>query len=167
MATAIHPALSKQAIELAVEQALELYLHSDFQPDAAFFDGEIRERPVGEDDHSSWQGATHYRFVQHAREWNIRVRSELCVQVTVDNYRVPDVSILDAAYPKEKKAMRPPLAVFEIWSPENKDRGMMRKFELYEQMGIPQIWLLDPADPGWQRYENGRLVDRAMFSLPE
>lgn len=35
MATAIHPALSKQA----VEQALELYLHSDFQPDAAFFDG--------------------------------------------------------------------------------------------------------------------------------
>jgi len=44
---------------------------------------------------------------------------------------------------------------------------MLRKLDLHEPMGVPQIWLLDPADPVWQRYENGRLVDRATFSLPE
>jgi Uma2 family endonuclease len=59
------------------------------------------------------------------------------------------------------------LAVFEVWSPENKVRDMMIKLDLYEKMGIPQIWLLDPTDPVWQRYEDGRLVDRSTFSLPE
>jgi Uma2 family endonuclease len=100
-------------------------------------------------------------------EWNIRVRPELRVQVTAENYLVPDVTILDAANPKEKVANRPPVAVFEVLSPENKIREMMRKLELYEQMGIPQIWLIDPSDPVWQRFEDGRLADRETFSLPE
>jgi hypothetical protein len=44
---------------------------------------------------------------------------------------------------------------------------MMRKLALYEQMGIPQIWFIDPSDPVWQRFEDGPLVDRETFSLPE
>jgi Uma2 family endonuclease len=146
---------------------LEIYLRSSFDPDAEFIDGEIRERPVGEDDHSSMQQAICLWFALHAEQWNIRVRPGLRTQVTGENYLIPDVSILDAANPKEKVATRPPLAVFEVWSPENKIREMMRKFDLYEQMGIPQIWLFDPADPVWRRFENGRLVDREIFSLPE
>jgi Uma2 family endonuclease len=98
-------------------------------------------------------------------EWNILVRSELRVQVKAENYLVPDVTILDAANPREKIATRPPLAVFEVWSPENKIREMMRKLALYQQMGIPQIWLIDPSDPVWQRFEDGCLVDRDTFSL--
>jgi hypothetical protein len=34
-------------------------------------------------------------------------------------------------------------------------------------MGIPQIWIIDPDDKVWQRFEDGRLVDRDVFSLPE
>jgi Uma2 family endonuclease len=146
---------------------LEIYLRSEYEPDAEFIDGEIRERPVGEDDHSSWQGAIYLWFAQHADEWNIRVRPELRVQVTAENYLVPDVSILDAANPREKTATRPPIAVFEVLSPENKIREIMRKLELYEQMGIPQIWLIDPSDPVWQRYEDSRLADCTTFSHPE
>ena len=151
----------------AINSALEIYLHTDFQPDAEFIDGEIKERPIGEDDHSSWQWAVCRWFSNHSEEWNIRIRPELRVQVTPENYLVPDVSILDAANPKEKTATRPPLAVFEVWSPENKVRGMMIKLDLYERMRIPQIWLIDPADPVWQRYVNGRLEDCETFSLPE
>jgi Uma2 family endonuclease len=146
---------------------LEVYLRSDYQPDAEFIDGELRERPMGEDDHSAWQGAIYLWFAQHADEWNIRVRPELRVQVKAQNYLVPDVTILDAANPKEKIATQPPLAVFEVLSPENKIREMMRKLSLYEQMGIPQIWLIDPADPVWQRFEDGKLFDRDIFSLSE
>jgi len=146
---------------------LEVYLHSDFQPDAEYIDGELRERPMGEDDHSAWQDAICAWFREHMDEWNIRVRPELRVQVKAQNYLVPDVSILDAANPKEKIATQPPLAVFEVWSPENKIREMMRKLSLYEQMGIPQIWFIDPADPVWQRFEDGRLLDCETFSQPE
>jgi Uma2 family endonuclease len=146
---------------------LEVYLRSDYQPDADYIEGEIRERPMGEDDHSALQGAICQWFAQHANEWNIRIRPELRVQVKAENYLAPDVAILDAANPREKIATRPPLAVFEVWSPENKIREMMRKLALYEEMGIPQIWLIDPSDPVWQRFEDGRLFDRDTFSLPE
>jgi Uma2 family endonuclease len=148
-------------------EPLEVYLHSDDQPDAEYIDGEIRERPAGEDDHSALQGAICQWFAQHAGEWNIRVRPELRVQIKSENYLVPDVAIPDAGNPREKIATRPPLAVFEVWSKENKVREMMRKLALYEQMGIPQIWFIDPSDPVWQRFEDGRLVDRETFSLPE
>ena len=146
---------------------LEVYLRSDYQPDAEFIDGEIRERPMGEDDHSSWQDAICAWFREHRRQWDIRVRPELRVQVKPENYLVPDVSVLDAANPREKTATRPPVAVFEVLSPENKIRDMMRKLSLYEQMGIPQIWLIDPADPVWQRYQDGRLQDCEVFDIPQ
>jgi Uma2 family endonuclease len=151
----------------ATHVPLEVYLRSAYDPDAEYFDGELQERPAGEDDHSAWQGAVCDWFHRHRDEWNILVRPELRVQVKAENYLVPDVTILDAANPKEKIATRPPLAVFEVWSPENKIRDMMRKLALYEEMGIPQIWFIDPSDPVWQRFEDGRLVDRETFSFPE
>jgi len=150
----------------ATRVPLEVYLRSDYQPDAEYIDGELRERPMGEDDHSAWQDAICAWFRAHREEWNIRVRPELRVQVGSVNYLVPDVAILDTANPKERIATLPPLAVFEVWSPENKVRDMMRKLTLYEQMGIPQIWLIDPADPVWQRFEDGKLADQDTFSLP-
>ena len=64
----------------ATQAPLEVYLHSDYQPDAEYIDGEIRERPRGEDDHSALQGAIYLWFAQHVDEWNIRVRPELRVQ---------------------------------------------------------------------------------------
>ena len=150
---------------------VEVYLRSDYQPDAEYIDGEILERPMGEDDHSSWQDAICAWFRQHVDEWNIRIRPELRVQVRRENFLVPDVTILDAANPREKIATLPPVAVFEVLSPENKIREIMRKLDLYEQMGIPQIWLIDPPAAGtapvWQRFHQGRLADSTAFSHPE
>jgi Uma2 family endonuclease len=145
----------------------EVYLRSDFEPDAEYIDGVIQERPMGEDDHSSLQGAICMWFQQHRVQWNIRARPELRVQVKPKNYLVPDVTILDAANPKEKIATRPPLAIFEVLSPENKMSDMRKKLFLYEQMGIPQIWLIDPEDGIWQRFENGALVPANTFSLSD
>ena len=145
---------------------VEVYLRSDYEPDAEYIDGVILERPMGEDDHSAWQDAICAWFRQNADEWNIRVRPELRVQVRRENFRVPDVAILDAASPKEKIATIPPVAVFEVLSPENTIRGMMQKLNEYQQMGILQIWIIDPDDKVWQRFEDGRLVDREVFSLP-
>ncbi|MBB6142168.1 hypothetical protein HNQ77_000106 [Silvibacterium bohemicum] len=35
---------------------VEVYLRSSYEPDAEYVDGEIEERPMGEYEHSSWQG---------------------------------------------------------------------------------------------------------------
>ena len=34
---------------------VELYLHTSYEPDAEFVDGEVELRPMGEFDHATWQ----------------------------------------------------------------------------------------------------------------
>jgi hypothetical protein len=61
---------------------LEVYLHcSDWEPDAEYVDGEIEQRPMGQNDHSAWQDAISAWFRKHSKEWDIRVRPELRVRV--------------------------------------------------------------------------------------
>jgi hypothetical protein len=59
---------------------VETYLHSTYEPDAEYVDGEIQERPVGECDRASWQAALLEYFRKHKQEWDIRVLAELRVQ---------------------------------------------------------------------------------------
>lgn len=147
---------------------LEVYLHcSDWEPDAEYVDGEIEERPVGENSHSAWQDAISAWFRQHAKEWNIRVRPELRVQVSATRFRVPDVTILDRNQPVEQIITHPPVAVFEILSPEDRHTRFTRKLNDYEAMGIPQIWAIDPEGPSIQRFQNGHLAPTNLFEEPQ
>ena len=147
---------------------LEVYLRtSDYEPDAEYVDGVIEERPVGEYDHSTWQYAILVWFEQHAKEWGIRVRPELRVQVSRTRFRVPDVALLDRNRPTERFATHPPIAVFEILSPEDSLSRMMTKLADYESMGIQTILLLDPNGPHY-RYVAGNLesLPPRPFDLP-
>ena len=36
---------------------VELYLHTSYEPDAEFVDGDVEERPMGEYDHATWRQA--------------------------------------------------------------------------------------------------------------
>jgi Uma2 family endonuclease len=146
---------------------IEVYLSSSFEPDAEFVHGAIEERPMGENEHSAWQQALALWFGQHAHEWNIRVRPELRVQVSPENFRVPDVVLLDRSLPAERFATHPPLAVFEILSPEDTLARMMTKLADYQAMGIPTILLLDPEGKHF-RYRNGGLepLTETAFDLP-
>lgn len=146
--------------------SLSTYLHAEYEPDAEYVDGEIEERPMGENDHSAWQAAICFWFLQHAEEWKIRVRPEVRVQVGPSRFRVPDVTILDKAQPVEQIITHPPVAVFEILSPEDTVRRLMRKLNDYQSMGIPDIWVVDPETHVFSRFEEGQLVRRAEFSAP-
>ena len=144
---------------------LSVYLKSVYEPDAEYVDGEIEERPVGENDHSAWQDAISFWFRQHAKEWGVRVRPELRVQVSPTRFRVPDVTILDRAQPIEKIATHPPVAVFEVLSPEDTVRRLTRKLNDYHAMGIPEIWVVDPEARIFSRFEDGQLMRRTDFAL--
>jgi Uma2 family endonuclease len=157
MATATQPA----------HVPLDVYLKSSFEPDAEYVDGVIEERPMGEYDHSSWQHAIELWLSQHAQEWAIRVRPELRVQVARNRCRVPDVTVLDRNLPIEQIITHPPIAVFEILSPEDLLNRMMTKLADYERMGVKTILVLDPNGRHF-RYVDGRLepLPQEPFDLP-
>jgi Uma2 family endonuclease len=137
---------------------VEVYLRSCYEPDAEYVDGSIEERPVGEDDHSAWQEAICFWFRQHAPDWNVRVRPGLRIQVAATRFRVPDVTVLDRARLIE--------AVFEVLSPEDTMQRLKRKLEDYQAMGISEIWVIDPQDGAYYRYEERQLLRKNAFSLP-
>ena len=83
---------------------VEVYLRSSYEPDAEYVDGEIEERPMGENDHSAWQDAICFWFRQHAQAWNVRVRPELRIQVAASRFRVPDVAVLGRDQPTEQSS---------------------------------------------------------------
>jgi Uma2 family endonuclease len=147
--------------------SLDLYLKSSFEPDAEFVDGVIEERPVGEYDHSSWQHAIELWFALHAQKWAVRARPELRVQVSRSRFRVPDVTILDRNRPIEQIITHPPIAVFEVLSPEDSINKMMTKLADYERMGIKTILVLDPNGRHF-RYIAGSLepLSPKPFDLP-
>ena len=142
---------------------LEVYLRSEYEPAAEYVDGEILERPMGELNHADWQGAIEAWFRSHGAQWNIRVYPELRVQVTAQNYRIPDVTVLDKSLPVEQTITHPPLAVFEILSPEDTIKRLKRKLAEYESMGIAQIWVVDPDNGAFERFQAGRLSPASRF----
>jgi Uma2 family endonuclease len=141
----------------AVLISREEYLHTTYEPDADYVDGVIEERCMGEYDHSSWQDALLAWFRDHSREWNVRARPELRVQVSATRFRVPDVTVMSREQPIEQILTVPPLAVFEILSPEDKITRVLTKLADYEKMGVRTILVIDPATRQFHRYEQGSL----------
>ncbi|MGB8260491.1 MAG: Uma2 family endonuclease [Terracidiphilus sp.] len=135
---------------------LEEYLRGSWSPDAEYIDGQIEERNMGENDHSAWQKAVVFWFETQAAQAGIRVRPELRVQVDAYTYLVPDVTLLDRTRPAEPIATHPPVAVFEILSPGDSLKKLMKKGARYESMGIRSILVLDPDGPAY-RYRAGSL----------
>ena len=146
---------------------VEVYLSSSYEPDAEYVGGVIEERPMGEWNHADWQAAILEFFRSRRREWNVRAAAELRIQVSAGNFRVPDVTVTDRNLPVEQVITHPPIAVFEILSPEDSLSRMMTKLGEYEQMGIQTILVLDPNGRNY-RYSGGKLepLPAEPFDLP-
>lgn len=146
---------------------LDVYLRSSYEPDAEYVDGVIEERPMGEYDHAAWQAAIQRWFFLHEDEWAVDVVPEMRVQVSPTRCRVPDVAVLDVNRPAEQVISAPPLAVFEILSPDDSVIRLRQKLEDYAVMGIAEIWVIDPADGATLKYEAKALRPGDRFELPQ
>jgi Uma2 family endonuclease len=149
---------------------VDVYLRSSFEPDAEYVDGVIEERAVGELDHAAWQAAIQNWFWMRREEWGIRVFAELRVQVTPTRFRVPDVVILENTGPlKEMDQIvhTPPVAVFEVLSPEDKLVRVLEKLADYEAMGVRGIFVINPKSGEKYQYAGGDLkhVDQAALMV--
>ena len=120
------------------------YLHSSYSPDCDYVDGELQERNVGELDHAEVQTALAHWFRSHDKEWNIRAFTELRMQITPTRFRIPDVCLISRSEPADQVLQRPPIAVIEVLSPEDRISRYQERFQDYRQMGIRHIWVVDP-----------------------
>jgi Uma2 family endonuclease len=125
---------------------LETYLYTAYHPDCEYVDGELRQRNVGEKNHSRMQMALCCFLYDQDQEWQVEVLPALRVQVSPTRFRVPDLTVLRADAPDEQIITHPPLIVIEILSPGDSLLGMREKIEDYLAFAIPNIWVVDPSD---------------------
>ena len=152
----------------AAHVPLEVYLSTSYEPDAEYVNGAVEERPMGEWSHADWQAAILEFFRSRRVKLNIRAAAELRVQVSPGNFRVPDVTVLDRNLPIEQVITRPPIAVFEILSPEDTVNRLLAKLDDYGKMGIRTILVIDPKEGRHLRYANGALepLPAEPFAFP-
>ena|SRR5215469_2585524 len=147
--------------------SLNEYLNTSYSPDCDFVDGRIEERNVGEHDHAALQAALIIWFGQHQQEWNIEVLPEQRMQISPTRFRIPDVCLVSLDQPVEQILAQPPLACIEILSPEDTLRRMQERISDYQQFGVQNIWILDPAtERGYDCRPNGWL-DAREFAVPK
>jgi Uma2 family endonuclease len=146
---------------------IEVYLLSEYEPDAEYVDGEIEERNVGEYGHAAWQRAIQLWFWKHEEEWNVQALPELRIQTSRTRFRVADVAVLDLSAPTSPITTHPPVAVFEVLSPEDRVQRLVRKLGDYARMGVEGIWVIDPETGACFSFENEQLVPRTRLSLPQ
>jgi Uma2 family endonuclease len=129
---------------------IEVYLHSSYEPDAEYVDGDIEERNVGEYDHNAVQKAVLIWFYLHEKEWNIRSIQEQRTRVSPTRIRLPNVSVFSRSVPVEQVFTRPQLIAIEVLSPEDRRSNLDEKINDYIRFGIPHIWVVDSKKRlGW------------------
>jgi Uma2 family endonuclease len=121
------------------------YLSTSYRPDCDYIDGEVQERNLGEYDHGKLQGILYLLFSAKRKEWQIRMALETRVQVRPTRFRVPDVCVLAGDAPTEQIIRQPPLLCIEVLSPSDTIAHMRDRIRDYLEMGVRQVWLLDPT----------------------
>jgi Uma2 family endonuclease len=127
--------------------SVEEYLSTTYRPDCDFVDGEVIERNVGTKDHSKLQGEVLAWFRDRRRELRLTAFPELRIRVTPGRYRIPDICVVALPEPYEQIFTQPPYICIEVLSPEDSFRRLQERLDDYLAMGVPNIWVLDPAPP--------------------
>jgi Uma2 family endonuclease len=122
---------------------VEVYLTSVYRPDCDYVDGEVLERNLGEREHSYIQAALVSYFFSRRKALNIEVYPEQRVQVRTNRFRIPDVCVVLGGT-KEKIFITPPFLCVEILSPEDRMSRVWERIHDYFQMGVPNVWVIDP-----------------------
>jgi len=122
---------------------VELYLTSVYRPDCDYVDGEVLERNLGEREHSFVQMALGSYLFARRKAWNIEVYPEQRVQVRPNRFRIPDLCVVLGGT-KENIFTAPPFLCIEILSPEDRMSRVWERLNDYFEMGVPNIWVIDP-----------------------
>jgi Uma2 family endonuclease len=124
--------------------SVDEYLKTTYRPDCDYVDGEVRERNLGEYDHSRPQMRLILFVGTREKEWGIRVVPEQRVQVNQNRFRIPDVCVVLADSPVEAIFRCPPFICVEILSKDDTFKSLTERLDDYLAMGVPNVWVIDP-----------------------
>jgi len=131
--------------------SIEEYLGTSYRPDCDYVDGALIERNVGQKDHSKLQGEIFAWFRDRRRALRIAVFPEQRLQVSPTRCRVPDICVVHLPEPEEQVFTQPPCICIEILSPEDRFPKLQDRLDDYLAMGVPNLWVIDPASRrGWR-----------------
>ncbi len=144
---------------------MEEYLNGPVpSPDGEYVDGLLREKSVVKRIHTRLQSIICSWFEVRTEQWKVVPSPELRTQVSPDRVRLPDVVVSDIGYPHEVQ-LDPPLIVIEILSPTDGFAELLEKVRDYREMGVANIWVIDPQTRrGWVGVAAG-LIETARFAV--
>ena len=120
------------------------YLETSYRPDCEYIDGEIRERNVGETDHSRLQALLIRYLSNREEQWGIIVLPEQRVQVKPTRYRVPDIAVVKGSLPTTPILHEPPFLCIEVLSRKDSMYDMQDKIDDYLTFGVQHVWVINP-----------------------
>jgi Uma2 family endonuclease len=126
--------------------SLEKYLNTVYRPDRDFVDGETERRYVEEFDHNRIQLLVGTWLTNHEEEWHIIPVTEQRIRVSESRVRIADICALRADTPVEQVTSTPPLLCVEVLSPKDSLSRTIQVMEDYLQMGVENLWVIDPRD---------------------
>jgi Uma2 family endonuclease len=129
-----------------LQTSLADYLSTSYSPDCDYVDGEIQERNLGEFDHAAVQAFLTSWFFQHRHDWSLQVLPEIRIRVSGRRVRIADVCLITRGQPVEQVLTKPPLAVIEILSPEDRISRYNERLGDYRRMGVAHVWVIDSAN---------------------
>ncbi len=141
-----------------------------FDPDVEYIDGELKERAMVFSAHGLIQSLLSGWFFSHEDEWKVRAGVEIRTRVSPTRVRLPDV-IVDRAFKWPSVLTEPPLILIEILSPYDSYTGTQRLATDYQDMGVPNIWLIDPETktgrvcegPIWKQVRRFEVDGRGIY----
>lgn len=120
------------------------YLHTVYEPDCDYVDGEVIERNMGEFQHAMLQGIIVRMMYELARTLPIRVLPELRIRTTPTRFRIPDVCVMLKKQRPEPVLTSAPFLCIEILSPEDRMSRVIKKAKEYLEFGVSHVWIIDP-----------------------
>lgn len=127
--------------------SVDEYLHTAFPDlDQEHFEGEIVERALPDNFHSTTQELLISFFMALRKTHHLHPRPELRLRVRDRVFRIPDVSVFHPGAPLEAVPSIPPFIVVEILSSDDRMSTVRRKLEGYRAWGVPHVWLVDPYE---------------------
>ena len=128
----------------SVQIPLLEYLHTNYEPDREYIDGELWERNAGKFEHSRIQALLTGWFIARERTFGLMVLTEQRVQVAPMRVRIPDVALVPVgAHPEV--LLDPPVLIVEVLSPGDSYADTQRRADDYLRMGVENMWIVDPT----------------------
>ena len=124
--------------------SFEEYLATSYRPDFEYLDGRLEAKAVVSPAHGRTQALLAIWFGTHESDWAIQVVVETRTQVRVERVRLPDVAVLGPGPLPERVLVGAPLVAVEVRSETDSDSDLKIRAADLEQLGVRNIWLLDP-----------------------